>query len=145
MTQRISGRDVEARLQTGTRILFEQVNINLDDGIAATNSQGYPHGWVHGEVKGDGDIELTTEMLLLLNEEAESAGSWEEMEPFDITFFANVGSQEFEVKAFGVKLRMPSFSFDGAGGEQITHAINFVISSPDFVHLNGVPLARRVI
>ena len=141
--QRISGRDVEARLSNGTRIFFEQVNLNLDDGITGTNDQGYPNGYVVGEVKGDGDIEVSSEMLLLINEEAAQAGSWEEMEPFDTTFYAKVGTLELEVKAFGLKLRMPNFSFDGSGGEKLTHTINFVVSSPDFVHLNGTPLAKR--
>jgi hypothetical protein len=141
--QRISGKDVEARLPSGARIFFEQVNINCDDGISATTDQGYPNGWVAGEVKGDGDIEVATEALLTLNEEAKIAGSWEAMEPFDLTFYAKVGALEMEVRAFGAKLRMPNFSFDGAGGEKLTHTINYVVSSPDFVHINGVPLANR--
>ena len=35
MSQRISGRDVVVKLSNGTRLLFEQVNVNLDDGITA--------------------------------------------------------------------------------------------------------------
>ena len=144
MSQRISGRDVVVKLSNGTRLLFEQVNVNLDDGITATSDQGYPNGWVHGKVKGDGDIEVSTETLLTLNEEAELAGSWEEMEAFDVTMYAQAGDLEMYVKLHGVKLRMPNFQFSGEGGEKVTHQINFVITSPDFVRLNGVPLAKRV-
>lgn len=144
MHQRISGKDVEVRLPSGQRILFDQVNLNLDDGIVATHDQGYPNGWVRGEVKGDGDLQVPTETLLALNNEAALAGSWEEMPAFDITFYAKVGTVELDVRAHGCKLRMPNFPFDGKGGDKVMHTINFVVSSPDFVHLNGVPLAQRI-
>ena len=140
--QHISGRDVEMRLPSGRRILFEQVSLTVEDGIVATTDQGYPNGWVSGEIKGDGDIEISTEMLLVLNEDAEEAGSWEAMPPLDLTFYANVDDLELEVIAYGCKLRLPNFSFDGAGGEKTMHTINYVVSGPDFVHLNGVPLVN---
>jgi hypothetical protein len=102
--QRISGRDVEARMAGGTRIAFEQATLDLDDGITGTTSQGYSYGWVSGAIKGEGEL---------------------------------------QVQAFGVKLRMPNFDFKGDGGEKTMHTVRFIVSSPDFVRLNGTPLARR--
>ena len=135
--QRLSGRDVEARMAGGTRIAFEQATLDLDDGIVATQSQGYPYGWVGGPVKGEGELQL-------LNQEAALAGSWEEMATIDLSFYAKVGDLELHVEAFGVKLRMPNFDFKGDGGEKTMHTVRFIVSSPDFVRLNGTPLARRV-
>jgi len=143
MTQKLSGRDVEARLSNGLRVSFQQASLELDDGVSATQDQGYPSGWVAGAVNGSGELEVTTETLQDLLAEAEAAGSWEQMPEFDLSFYAQVGDLEHEVRAFGCKLRMPGFSYNGEGGEQTTHTIPFIVSSPDFVELNGVPLARR--
>jgi len=141
--QRISGRDVEARMAGGTRIAFEQATLDLDDGIVGTTSQGYPYGWVSGAVKGEGELQVHTEQLLALNAEAALAGSWEELAAFDLSFFAKVGALELHVEIFGVKLRMPNFDFKGDGGEKTLHTVRYVVSSPDFVRINGTPLARR--
>ena len=141
--QRISGQDVEARLSNGLRMLFDSASLNLEDGITATSDQGYPSGWVFGEVKGDGEVEVSTDTLELVRAEADAAGSWAQMPEFDLTFFTQVGSLELKVEVFGIKLRFPSFEFDGKGGDKLMHKIPFVIGSPDFVKLNGTPLARR--
>jgi len=141
--QRLSGKDIEARLGNGIRLLFENASLNIEDGITATTDQGYPNGWVFGEVKGDGEVEVSTETLELIRAEADTAGSWEEMPTFDLTFFGQAGTLELKVEVFGAKLRFPGFEFDGKGGDKLTHKIPFVIGSPDFVKLNGTPLARR--
>lgn len=142
--QRISGKDVEARLPSGRRILFETVNLNLNDGIAATRDQGYPNGWVGGEVSGDGDMEISTEMMLVLNEEAAQAGTWESIPAFDLTLYAKSGDLELDVRVHGVKLHFPQFAVDGKGGDKLMHTVNFEVTSPDFVHINGIPLANRL-
>jgi len=144
MSQRIGGRDVEVTLRSGLRVVFEEVNLNLDDGMAASTDQGYPNGWVLGEVKGDGDIKVDTDTLNTLVEEAEAHGSWEEMPAFDVmTFYANVAGVEHRVEVHGVKLRFPDWSLDGKGGEKTMHTINYLVTGRDFVHVNGVPLAKR--
>ena len=140
--QRISGRDVIATLGGGTQVKFEQININVDLGPGAVTSQGAPDGWVRGEVSADGDIQVVPEELSKINEEAEKAGSWEDMAAFDATFFADVGDFKQTVDVFGIKLNAPDFKYDGRGGDKLTHTIKFLVTDPDFIKLDGVPLAR---
>lgn len=144
MSRRFSGKDVDVTLPSGKLTLFDQVNVNVASGAAAVTSGGYPAGWVYGEVTGDGDIQLDTEELNKLMLEAETAGSWEEMEAMDITLFSRSGTDELRVELFGVKLDFPDFPVDRKGGEKMTHTIKFLITGEDFVHVNGVPLARKL-
>lgn len=141
--QRISGRDVDVRLPSGVIALFDQVNLNLASGVAAVTSGGYPAGWVYGEITGDGDIQLDPEELVKLNGEASKAGSWEEMPEVDMTLFTKVGGLELKIEVFGCKFDFPDFKVDRKGGDKLTHTVKFMITGEDYVHLNGVPLARR--
>ena len=144
MSQRISGRDVEVTLRSGLRLHIEKVTLNTDDGMSATTDQGYPNGWVLGQVQGDGELEVDTDQLNTLIEEAESHGSWEEMAAFDVlTFYANVAGVEHKVEVFGAKLRFPGWDVDGNGGEKVTHTVPYLVTGRDYVHVNGVPLAKR--
>ena len=143
MGQRISGREIDARLSNGQRLLFESISLNTSSGIKAVKDQGYPAGWVYGEISGSGEIEISTEDMLVLNEQADLAGSWEELQEMDLTFFAKAGSLELNIEVFGVKVDFPGFDFNGKGGDKLTHKIPFEITSEDFVKINGVRLARR--
>ena len=140
--QRISGRDVEVRLPSGILTHFDSVNLNLASGTKAVNSAGYPAGWVYGEVTGDGDLQVDPDELVKLLEEAESAGSWEEMDALDLVLYANTGELELKIEAFGAKLDFPDVKVDAKGGDKLTHGIKFQITGTDYVHINGVPLAR---
>jgi hypothetical protein len=140
--QRISGRDVEVRLPSGILSRFDQVNLNLASGAKAVTSAGYPAGWVYGEVTGDGDLMVDPDELVRLLEEADRAGSWEEMDALDLVLYVNTGDLELKVEAFGIKLDFPDVKVDAKGGEKLTHTIKFEVTGADYVHINGVPLAR---
>ncbi len=142
--QRITGRDVELRLPTGVIALCDQITLNLSVGTKAVRSGGYPAGWVYGEVTGDGEMTIDSEEVIKLLDAAEEAGSWEEMDAFDIVLAASVSSLDLRVEAFGCKLDVPDFKIDRKGGDKITHTLKFEITDPQFVRVNGVPLARTL-
>lgn len=142
--QRLAGRDVSLTLsRTGRIVLFDQVNLNLSSGISAVTSGGYPAGWVYGEITGDGDILIDPEALDKLLVEASAAGSWEEMVEEDMTLFSKVAGKTRKIEVFGVKMDFPDEKVDRKGGDKITHTVKFLITGEDFVHMDGVPLARR--
>ena len=71
---------------------------------------------------------------------ARSAGSFRELAPFDQVFFAKAGDEELRVEAFGCRLKISSLlNIDPKGAEKTKHKVPFDVSSPDFIHINGVP------
>ena len=143
MGQRYSGKDVEVSLPSGKLALFDEVNVSPSSGATADTSGGAPAGWSRGEVTAEGEIKLDTEELQKLNAEAEAAGSWEEMEALDMTWFASVGGTDFKVELFGCKLDFPDFTVDKRGGGKLTHTVKFMVTGEDFIHIDGVPLAKK--
>ncbi|HDO1088769.1 TPA: DUF2597 family protein, partial [Aeromonas salmonicida] len=80
----------------------------------------------------------------LLAEAAKRAGSWRGMEPDDVLFYADTGSEQMKVEAFGVKLLVSDLlDIDPKGGSKSVHKVKGFVTSPDFVHLNGVPYLSK--
>ncbi len=144
MAQRFSGKDVIVSLsETGILARVKEVSLTTEDNIAVVSSGGYPDGWVAGEVTGEGELQVQAEELAKFLAAAEVAGSWEAMAAMDLTLYASTLEGEWKVEAYGCKLKMPSVSVDRGGGEALMHTIAFVITSPEFVRINGIPLAGR--
>jgi hypothetical protein len=140
--QRISGRDVVVTLFNGVQVRFDQVNLNVELGLATVTSQGRADGWVKGENSADGDLQLSTEELLKINEAIAADGvSWESFPEFDMVIHASVADQGIAVGVFGVKLNAPDFKADGQGGAKLAHTIKFLVTASPLVTINGVPLA----
>ncbi|WP_257274876.1 DUF2597 family protein, partial [Endozoicomonas sp. SESOKO4] len=77
--------------------------------------------------------------LNLIIESADRAGSFQELEPSDLTFFAKTPNNELKVQAFGCKMKISSLlDIDTSGGEKHLTTIPFLVTSPDFVRINGV-------
>jgi hypothetical protein len=142
--QRLSGRDVDVTLPSGRIARVDQVNLELTIGTKAVRSGGYPAGWVYGEISGNGEMVMDTEDMLLILDDADTAGSWEEMDEIDINFYAawGVDGDTLTIVAHGCKLDAPDFKIDRKGGEKVSHTIKFEITGPDFVTINGVRVAR---
>lgn len=139
---RITGRDVEVRLGSGLVITFDEVNLNLDDGITATSDQGYPDGWGRGEITGGGDMKTNIADHNAILAEVPEGGSFEMLDAFSMTFFGSAGSEELLIEVDGAKIKFPSYSFDGAGGPKQMASFPFLVTGPDFVKINGTRLAK---
>ncbi|RMN81333.1 DUF2597 family protein, partial [Pseudomonas syringae] len=110
------------------------------DNSTVAQTKGVPNGHVDGDVAAAGELELDTTNFNLLIEQAKTAGSFRELEPFDIVFFAKAGEEELRIEAFGCKVRVSSLlSIDPKGGAKNTHKVPFDVTSPDFIKINGVP------
>jgi hypothetical protein len=140
MAQKFTGRDVQATLGNGIRVLFDTVTLTPDLGFGVAKTQGRPDGWTSGEAGADGEITLSTVELAKVREAAAAAGSWAALEALDLTLFGLQDGVELKVEAFGCKLGPPDFNFDSGNNERLQHKISFMVTGRDFIKLNGVPL-----
>lgn len=141
--QRISGKNFDIRIGDLT-ITVSKATLTIEDKTDVAKDGGIPNGHVDGEVGASGDIELDALGMSLLTESASAAGSWRGIKPFDMFFFAKTADQEeMKVEAFGCKVLVDSLlDVDKKGGEKHISKIKYIVTSPDFVHINGVPYLR---
>lgn len=139
MSRRISGINFDTELM-GAMVHVEKATCTITDNSAVATSRGIPDGYVDGDVAAELEFELDTKNFALLAKAAQTAGSWRGMEPDDVLFYADSGSESLKIEAFGVKLQIADLlDIDPAGGKKTTHKVKGFVTSPDFVHINGVP------
>lgn len=135
-----SGKNFHVRFVDGIKILVETATVNITDNSAVAKSQGIPDGYVDGDVAGDGEIVVDTKNFKLIMAQAKNAGSFQQIPPVDLSFFA--GSSDFQqhIEVFGCKLKISALlNIDTKGGSKHTHTIPFNVTSPDFVKIDGIP------
>lgn len=136
---RIGGKNFDINLGD-LQIHVESCTLDITDNTAVAQTRGVPNGHVDGDVAASGEFEFDTSNFNLLIEAARSAGSFRQLEPFDVVFFANAGQEELRIEAFGCRLKVSSLlSVDQKGGEKTKHKVPFDVTSPDFIRVNGVP------
>ncbi|WP_333891746.1 phage protein [Atlantibacter subterraneus] len=137
--KRISGQSTDVRID-GDLIHIEKVTLDITENTAAAQTQGVPDGFVSGDVAAEGELELSSKAFQQLTATARRAGSWRGIEPVDLMFYAKAGNEELKLEAFGCKL-LPTNLLDNdpKGGAVLTHKVKYVVTSPDFVRINGVP------
>ena len=139
MTRRISGQSFDIEL-LGTMVHVEKASLTITDSSAVAQTRGIPDGFVDGEVSAECEFELDAKNFTLLSDAAKRAGSWRGMAPDDVLFYADTGDETMKVEAFGVKLQISDLlDVDPKGGSKGVHKIKGFVTSPDFVHINGVP------
>nr|VVV04442.1 hypothetical protein AW0309160_01837 [Aliivibrio wodanis] len=139
MSKRISGLSFDVDIH-GTLVHVEKATLTISDESAAASTRGVPDGYTDGAVSAEGEYELDTKNFKLIGEAAASAGSWRAIKPHDSLFYANSGDEEFKVEAFGVKLMIDSLlDIDPSSSDKSKHKIKFVVTSADFIHIDGVP------
>lgn len=141
MGQRIGAKDFSVNIGD-LSMNVNQVTLSITDNVEVAKDRGVPNGWVGGDVSAEGDMDLDALALSILGEAASSAGSWHEIPEFDMLFYAKVASgEEMKVEAFGCKLMLESLLSINAneGASKHLTKVKFIVTSPDFVHINGVP------
>lgn len=137
--KRISGQSTDVTV-AGELVHVNTVTLDITDNSAAAQTGGIPDGYVDGDVSAEGEIEVSSRVLQQMTELARSAGSWRGIEPADMLFYAKAGSEELKIEAFGCKFSLSGLlDNDSKGGEALGHKIKFVVTSPDFIRINGVP------
>jgi hypothetical protein len=144
MGKRIGGRDID--IMVGDLMVHvESFSASIDDGKTVAKTRGVPNGKVAGEVSCSGEIEVDTQNFNLIIDAAKKAGSFEQLDDFDIVTNAEVDDETLNIEMFGCSLRISDLlNVDSKGGEKTKHKLPFDVTSPDFVRINGVPyLARK--
>ena len=141
MAQRIGAKDFS--INVGDLALnVSQCTLGITDNVEVAKDNGIPNGWVAGDVSAEGDMDLDAQAVSILGEVAASAGSWREVPEFDILFYAKTADgEEMKVEAFGCKFKLESLLSvnQNEGASKHVSKIKFLVTSPDFVHINGVP------
>ncbi|EPN2803321.1 phage protein [Serratia marcescens] len=140
MTARIGGMDFDVRLGTDL-IHVKTISLDITDNTAVAQTRGIPDGWVAGDASAEGEMELDTRNFQKITALARTAGGYRAIPETDILFYANTGDEELKVQAFGCKLIVTSpVSFDPKGGETASHKVKYLVTSPDFVAIDGVTI-----
>ena len=137
---KIGGKNFDVNLGD-IALHVESCTLDITDNSAVAQTRGVPDGYVDGDVAAAGELELDSTNFNLLVDAARSAGSFRELKPFDSVFFAKAGEdEEMRVEAFGCRVKVSSLlSIDPKGGEKSKYKVPFDVTSPDFIHINGVP------
>ncbi|AOY11840.1 MULTISPECIES: phage protein [unclassified Salinivibrio] len=143
MSTVISGKNL--RFNIGDlKIVASKWTCSITDNSATNKSNGVPDGWVEGDVEASGEIELTTTNFNLLMKAAENAGAFRALPEFDAMGYGKTNKDELKVEMFGIRLKISDLlDVDANGGSALMHKIPYEVTSPDFVHINGVPYLRE--
>ncbi|HGN0016961.1 TPA: DUF2597 family protein [Proteus mirabilis] len=137
--KRISGQSIDFNID-GDLVHVEKVSLSITDNTGVAQTNGVPDGYVNGDVSAEGELELSTKYLNVITAKARSAGSWRAIPLVDLMWYAKAGSEELKVESFGCKLNVTDIlDVDPKGGAVMTHKIKFIVTSPDFVRINGIP------
>ena len=143
MGQRISGKNFDIHLGD-LALNINKATLSIEDGTETALDGGVPNGWVDGDTKASGELELDAQAVSLVMEAAKSAGSFRQLDTFDMLFYAKTGqNEEMKVEAFGCKFVLDSLlDVDKAGGQKHISKVKYLVTSPDFIRINGVPYLR---
>lgn len=136
---RISGQSFDTEL-LGENVHVEKMSVSITDNSAVAQTRGIPDGFIDGDVACEVELEIATKYLGTVVNAAKSAGSFRSLPTDDIMFYANSGGEELKIECFGVKLTAESIlDAESKGAELLTFKLKGFVTSPDFVHINGVP------
>ncbi|WP_368871993.1 DUF2597 family protein [Proteus mirabilis] len=137
--KRISGQSIDFNID-GDLVHVEKVSLSITDNTGVAQTNGVPDGYVNGDVSAEGELELSTKYLNVITAKARSAGSWRAIPLVDLMWYAKAGTEELKIESFGCKLNVTDIlDVDPKGGAVMTHKIKFIVTSPDFVRINGIP------
>lgn len=139
---RLSGMNFNVNLGD-IMIHVDTATLSITDNSAVSQTSGVPDGYVDGDVAASGELNVNASQFALISDAAKSSGSWRAMEPFDIMFYGKTAKDEMKVEAFGCRIKLSDIlDIDKKGGQASLFKIPFDVTSPDFVHINGVPYLR---
>lgn len=124
-------------------IHVDTATLSITDNSAVSQTSGVPDGAVDGDVSATGELNVNASQFALISQAAKSAGSWRGMKPFDIMFYGKTSQDELKVEAFGCRIKLSDIlDVDKKGGSASMFKLPFDVTSPDFVHIDGVPYLR---
>jgi hypothetical protein len=122
------------------RVRADKATLAIADSRDLFPDGGIPNGWVPGEVRASGDIELDATGMAILAEEAAAKGSWQGIDTVDLGWYAKGTEDEEKIEAFGCLLNLKDIlDYDASSNTKATVKIGYIVTSPHFVKINGVP------
>lgn len=139
---RLSGMNFNVNLGD-IMIHVDTATLSITDNSAVSQTGGVPDGSVDGDVAANGELTVNASQFSLISAAAKSAGAWRAMPTFDIMFYGKTAKDEMKIEAFGCRIKLSDIlDLDKKGGQASLFKIPFDVTSPDFVHINGVPYLR---
>ncbi|MBU9848063.1 phage protein [Rahnella ecdela] len=139
MTERISGGSFDVNYDS-VMIHVENATVTITDNSTAVQTRGVPNGHVKGSVTADVEIEVDSLNFKKFTAVARAAGSWRDIAEKDFLFYANVGDEEEKIEVFGcVPTLSDLVNIAPSEASKTTKKIKFMVTSPDFVAIDGVP------
>ena len=125
-------------------IHVETMTLEIEDATEAASKNGRPDGTLRGAVSATGEIVLDRVEFKKIIEAAKSAGSFQQLEEFDIVCFASEGEDEYKIEAFGCKLKVASIlNIDMSSSDKSTVTIPYDVTGEEFVKIDGVPYIEK--
>ena len=139
---RLSGMNFNVHMGD-TMIHVDTATLTITDNSAVVQTGGVPDGAVDGDVSASGELNVNASQFALISAQAKSAGAWRAMGTFDIMFYGKTAKDEIKVEAFGCRIKLSDIlDLDRKGGQAQLFKLPFDVTSPDFVHIDGVPYLR---
>lgn len=140
---RINGQSFDIRLG-GIMAHVENFSLTIEDNTTTAKTKGVPDGSLRGDVAASGEIELDIAQFMLLSAAAKIAGSWQDLQEFDINAYATGSNgnkpEAMHVIAHGCKIKISDLlSIDPNSTDKSTVKLPYDVTGSDFVHINGVP------
>lgn len=140
---RINGQSFDIRIG-GFMAHVESFSLSIEDATTAAKTKGRPDGVLHGEVSASGEIVVDIANFALISAAAKKAGSWRELETFDINAYAsgsNGGSTELmHVLAHECKIKISEvLNIDPSSTDKSKVTLPYDVTGKDFVWINGTP------
>ena len=119
----------------------QKFTLDITDNSTTAKRNGRPNGRLRGDVEASGTITVDRDGLRAFVELAKSAGSWQEMDTFDIVAFASAGDyDELKIEVFGCLVKVNKLlDIDKSSSDETVFELPFDVTSPDFVKIDGVP------
>lgn len=139
---RIGGKDVNVNIG-GLLVQFASISITITDNRAVAKTSGVPNGYVDGDASAAGEVEVDTANFNLIIEAAKKAGSFKDLEPWDVVFNAETARETLNIEAFGCLFKISDLlNADSNGTEVLKHKLPFDVTDKDFIRINGVPYLK---
>ena len=137
--QRINGKSFSFDVG-GMKIHADNFSCDITDNTTASKKDGRPDGYLLGDVEASGEITVDRVEMKAIMEAAKTAGSFQALKEFDINAYADAGDDSFKVEIFGCKLKMNKIlDIDKTSTDKTQFTIQYDVTSPDFINIDGVP------
>ena len=141
MSTKLSGYNINVDIGNFS-VQFVQATATIEDNSKTVMTRNRPNGHVIGSVMCSGEITVDTDNLAVMLEAAKTAGSWQEMETFDIVMSGETNSTGLKVELFDCLVKISDLlDASPTAEDKLQHKLPFEVTGIDFVRINGVPYA----